>query len=42
MDAFGEIIGDIWHKKFIKKSNLKRHVKTIHEKFARDKLMFRL
>ena len=32
MDAFGEIICDICHKKFMKKSNLNRHVKTIHEK----------
>ena len=30
MDA--EIICDICHKKFMKKSNLNRHVKTIHEK----------
>ena len=32
MDAFGKIICDICHKKFMKKSNLNRHVKTIHEK----------
>ena len=32
MDAFGEIICDICHKKFMKKSNLNRHVKTIREK----------
>ena len=32
MDAFGEVICDICHKKFMKKSNLNRHVKTIHEK----------
>ena len=30
MDA--EIICDICHKKFMKKANLNRHVKTIHEK----------
>ena len=32
MDAFGKIICDICHKKFMKKSNLNRHVKTRHEK----------
>ena len=32
MDAFGEVICDICHKQSMKKSNLNRHVKTIHEK----------
>ena len=32
MNAFGEIICDVCHKKFMKKSNSNRHIKTTHEK----------
>ena len=32
MDALSELLCDICHKKFMKKSNLNRHVKTIGEK----------
>ena len=31
MNAFGEIICDVCHKKFMKKSNSNRHIKTTHE-----------
>ena len=32
MDPFSEIICDVCHKKFMKKTVLNRHIQTVHEK----------